>query len=275
MSEGRPQVSGPAPKRVPAVQNALAILDLLASVGNDPRTLSEIAWAADLNGSTCFNILKTLQGGGLISFDPARKTYRLGLRLAELGALVDGRAEAAQLVLEEARRVAEQVALSCFLLGLDRGEAFIVLDKVESTRPIRVTIDAGARFPLTGAVAAKAWFAWASRAAVAELMERHDLPHRTERSITEPARFEAELATTRARGYSTSLGEYYPGHNAVSAAVFGADGAPCFLLVVVGTSDELAGAALARVGEEVSAAADRATKRIGGRHPAWSQPSPG
>lgn len=263
-------MSTPAPKRAPAVQNAVAILDLLASAGNDPRTVSEIARAAGLNGSTCFNILKTLQDGGLVSFDPERKTYRLGLRLAELGALVDGRAEATQLVLEEARRVAEEVHLSCFLMGLDRGEAFTVLDKVESSRPIRVTIDAGARFPLTGAVAAKAWFAWAPQEAVAELVERHDLPHRTDRSITDPATFEAELATTRARGYSTSLGEYYPGHNAVSAAVFDPDGTPCFLLVVVGTSDELTGPTLARVGEEVAAAADRATKRIGGRHPAWN-----
>jgi DNA-binding IclR family transcriptional regulator len=258
-----------APKRVPAVQNALAILDFLSSTGNEPKTVSEIARSTRLNVSTCFNIMKTLEDGLVIAFDPERKTYRLGLRLVELGAMVDSRRQESQLVIEEARRVSDTLGLGCFLMGLDR-ESFVVLDKVESRHPIRVTIDRGATFPLTGAVAAKAWFAWASDESIEDLVDRHELPHRTERSITDVREFLGELAITRERGYSTSLGEYYPGHNAVAAAVYGFDGLPRLLLVVVGADNELAGEDMTRAGEEVSAAAERATKRIGGRHPSWA-----
>jgi IclR family transcriptional regulator, KDG regulon repressor len=267
--EGDGPVSSAAPKRVPAVQNALAILEFLRSVDNEPRTVSEIARGAGLNVSTCFNILKTLEDGLVIAFDPAQKTYRLGLRLAEFATLVDVRAQGAQLVLDEARRIADTVGLGCFLMGLDdRGEkAFVVLDKVESSNPIRVTIDRGARFPITGAVASKAWFAWSSGQEVRQMIERHHLTKHTERSITDTAEFEAELARTRQRGYSTSLGEYYPGHNAVAAPVFDVAGVPSFLLVVVGAASQLSDAELTRVGEEVAAGAERATKRIGGRHP--------
>jgi DNA-binding IclR family transcriptional regulator len=255
-------------KRVPAVRNALAVLDFLREVGNEPRTVSEIARATDLNVSTCFNILKTLEDGRVIAFDPAQKTYRLGLRLVELASVVDVRAQITRQVMDEARRIAGAVGLGCFLMGLDdRAEAFVVFDKIESAKQIRVTIDHGARFPITGSLASKAWFAWAAPEEIARLMAEHQMTKHTDRSITDIAVFEAELARTRERGYSTSVGEYYPGHNAVAAPVFNADGSPAFLLVVVGAEAHLGAAELDRVGAEVVAGAERATKRIGGQHP--------
>ena len=249
------------------MQNALAILEFLRSGRNQPLTLSAIARGTGLNVSTCFNILKTLEDGLVVVLDPAGKTYRLGLRLAEFGSLVDRRSQALPLVLEEARRITDMVGLGCYVMALDDAEHFVVLDKVESSHPIRVTIDRGATFPLTGAVAAKAWFAWSPPDVVEDLVAHHRLPHRTTRSITDARAFRRELATTRERGYSRSLGEYYPGHNAVAAPVFGPEGAPQFLLVVVGSENELAGARMAEVGEETRAAAERATKRIGGEPP--------
>lgn len=254
-------------KRVPAVANALAILELFRAGRNEPRTLSDIARSTSMNVSTCFNILKTLEDGQVIAFDPSTKTYRLGLYLAELGALVDEQRQAARLVMEEARRAIQVIGLGCFLMTLSDREEFVVLDKVDSRNPIRVTIDVGATFPATGAVAAKAWFAWADDEVIADLIERHGLPGYTARSITDAEAFHDELAAVRERGYSTSVSEYYPDHNAVAAPIFGWDHRPQFLFVAVGTSGQLAGAELHRVGEEIVAAAERATKRIGGRHP--------
>jgi DNA-binding IclR family transcriptional regulator len=256
---------------VPAVQNALAILEFLRSVRNEPKTVSEVARGAGLNVSTCFNILKTLEDGLVIAFDPTKKTYRLGLHLAELAALIDGPEQIAQLIQDEARRVVATVGLGCFVMGLDDREqrAFIILDKVENNNPIRLTIDRGARFPLTGAVAAKAWFAWAPAELVAHVVGQHRLSRHTDRSITDLTVFEAELARTRERGYSTSIGEYYPGHNAVASAVYGSDGSPRLLLVVVGVDSQLTDKEIARVGRELASAAERATKRIGGQHPRW------
>ena len=43
------------------MQSALAILEFLRSVDNEPMTLSAIARGTGLNVSTCFNILKTLE----------------------------------------------------------------------------------------------------------------------------------------------------------------------------------------------------------------------
>jgi len=254
-------------KSVPAIRNALAILEFLRVRDNEAATLSEIARATSINVSTCFNLLKTLEGGRVIATDPSTKTYRLGLYLAELGSLVDRLGQSLKIAREEAQRVSESTGLGCFLMTRDEREMFVVRDRVESRRPIRVTIDIGAVFPPTGAVAAKAWYAWEEPAQVAGLLSRHPLPGRTPHSVVDAGAFARELRLTRQRGYSTSRGEYYPDHNAVAAAVFGHDARPELLLVVVGTTSQLTGRELARVGDEVAAAAERVTKRIGGRHP--------
>lgn len=253
---------------VPAVRNALALLDVLRAGGNEPRTMSELARATGMNSSTCFNILKTLEQGGVIAHDSAAKTYRLGLRLVDYASVVGDEGEARRLIMEEARRVTEVVGLGCFLMTYDAThDEFVVLDKAESTHPIRVTIDIGARFPATGAVAAKAWFAWRSPDELDAVVDRYGLPAFTPRSVTDSRRFAAELESVRGRGYATSVAEYYPDHNAVAATVFGRDGDPWFLLVVVGTASQLSRRRLAVVGEELATAADRATKVTGGKRP--------
>jgi DNA-binding IclR family transcriptional regulator len=256
-----------ARKPVPAVQSVLDIFEYLGSVGNEPQTLSEICRSTSINLSTCFNILKTLESGRLISFNPLQKTYQLGFHLAELGAMVGGFGQQQKLALDEARRIAESVGLGCFVMTFTEGEQFIVLDKIESNEPIRLTIDVGAIFPSTGAVALKAWFAWAPPSNIAEFIKRHELRAYTKHSITGVKEFEEALALTRDRGYATSVSEYYLDHNAVAAPVFGWDGAPRLLLVVVGTTSQLSGDAMVRAGEEVAAAAARATKAIGGHTP--------
>ena len=263
-----------AGKTVPAVRNALAILEYLRAAGNEPRTMSEIARATSINTSTCFNILKTLHVGGVLSLDPSTKTYRLGLYLAELGALVDEHREGMQQVMAEARLVAAGVGLGCFVMGrTERGE-FVVLDKVDSSHPIHVTIDVGTTFPPTGAVAVKAWLAWQPNDVVDAYVRTHGLPAHTPHSIVDVQEFSKELDRVREQGYATSVSEYYPDHNAVASPVFGSDARPRYLLVVVGTRSQLAGGVMASVGEETARAATRATKRIAGRGPAWREEGP-
>jgi DNA-binding IclR family transcriptional regulator len=254
-------------KPVPAVQHVLEIFQYLQETGNKPQALSSIARGAGLNVSTCFNVLKTLLNGDLIAFDPATKEYQLGPRLAELGALVDVQRHSLQVALEEARQISIMVGLGCFVLALSEHEEFVVLDKVESRNRIRTTIDVGATFPAVGSLASKAWFAWQSTSVIDDIITRHDLRPYTKRSITSLDEFKEELAAVRKRGYATSEGEYYPDHNAVAAPVFGWDGKPQLLFIVVATTSKLCGPDLTRVGEQLCRAADSVTKKLNGRHP--------
>lgn len=260
-------IENPDRKPVPAVRHAIDILDYLRSVANVPQSLSEIARGTRMNVSTCFNVLKTLETGHLISFDPDAKEYSLGVRLAELGALADVSRQSRQIARDEARRVNDALGLGCFVLEFTEHEEFVVRDKIERKSRIRITIDIGASFPATGSLASKTWFAWADTAVIDDILARHGLSARTSRSVTSVRAFKKELAAVRERGYATSEGEFYPDHNAVAATVYDWDGTPRLVLVVVATTSQLQGEQLTRAGMEVAQAAANITKQIDGRHP--------
>lgn len=82
-------VSGAGRKRVPAVDNALAILLHLRDGRNAPCTLSEIARATSINLSTCFNLSKTVEAALALRYDEVTRTDQLDPLRGELGRLVD------------------------------------------------------------------------------------------------------------------------------------------------------------------------------------------
>jgi DNA-binding IclR family transcriptional regulator len=196
--------------------------------------MSEFARQLGINGSTCFNILKTLADHRLLSYDQDTRRYSLGTALIELASMVDDHGQLLTVALEHAERVAADVLQGCLVLRKAADSSFLVIGKAESPRDLKVTASVGDRFPANGAVLGKAWYAFASDEEVERMIAREGLPARSSRAITSYLDFKRELAAVRARGYSTSIGEYLEGHNAVGAAVMGPDGGPVLLLVVTG-----------------------------------------
>ncbi|MCP3950728.1 MAG: helix-turn-helix domain-containing protein, partial [Desulfobacterales bacterium] len=62
----------PAFKKVPAIDKCFAILDLLART-REPLGISDISGKLDLNKSTVFNIVHTLQGLNVLENQPDGK----------------------------------------------------------------------------------------------------------------------------------------------------------------------------------------------------------
>ncbi len=89
---------------VKPVQKAMAILRYLAEVG-EPCTSTQIARMLRINASTCFNILRTLAGEGVVSFDPTGKTYKLGPGILQI---------ASNILSEESRLAAARPFLQAF-----------------------------------------------------------------------------------------------------------------------------------------------------------------
>ena len=73
----------PPRKPVGALSAGLAVLRHLGRSGGGAG-VNRIARELGLNPSTCFNLLRTLAWEGVVSFDPASKTYRLGPGVVEL-----------------------------------------------------------------------------------------------------------------------------------------------------------------------------------------------
>lgn len=229
--------------------------------------MSQVSRALEMNGSTCFNILKTLERERILNYDTATKTYELGHHLVELASVVDDHGHVVKIAMQHATDLVDQMELACLLVCRTAEDEFLVVDKVESPKPIKVTVARGQRFPANSAVLAKAYYAWQPDAVVEDMLERQGLPAYSPSSITDSDVFRQVLKEVRASGFAESRGEYWPDHHAIAAPIFGRDGRILYLFVTVGFVSELPDPVMQDYGHQLRDAANRVTADIGGRRP--------
>jgi DNA-binding IclR family transcriptional regulator len=241
---------------VPAIMHAIGIFEFLKDRGNEPATMTEIAAALEMNPSTCFNILRTLESGSLLARDDDSKRYRLGAAVRELATAAGGDGAVLAAARNRALEFVNAYKLIMLLCQKAEDDSFVVVEKLRGRPDPRGTVPLGGRVPPNGAVLSKAYYAHRPEGEVDRMLESHGLPARTKTSITEIDEFKAQLAEVRERGYSVSLGEYQPDYNAVGSAVLDPDGSPVLLMIVTGHASFMPVRLMPAIGERLRQAAD-------------------
>lgn len=249
---------------MPAIDAAVRVLQRLAG-GGDGLGVSELARACGLSKSTAHGVVKALETHGLVVTVDGTKRYVLGPALVELAEAVRSQGQAVGLARPHLERLARRLRLACFLVVPYSGTEFLILEKAESTRAIKVTVSVGERFPLTAGSLGKAYLAWRPEAEVRRLLRRVPLPPRTAQRTARG--YLAELARVRRQGFGESYQEYYRGNHALAAPVFDRAGRVVLLLLTVGFAADLPAGRMRAYGRLLRAAADRVTTRLGGSPP--------
>ena len=195
------------------VINALRVLEEVAA--RQPAGVGELARVLGLPKSTVQRSLRTLHEAGWIRpaageitrWQVTSKALQVGRR-AELGLR-----DAAMPVMEQLRqRTGETIHLM-----VPEGDAVVLIERLETDKPLRIVLPLGTRLPLHASANGKAVLAHRS----APLPE---LASYTDTTIVDPEALAAELAAVRARGYADNRGEWRSDIAAVAAAVLGPDG---------------------------------------------------
>lgn len=252
--------------RVPAIDAAVRVLRYLATRA-DPAGVSEIGRACGLSKSTAHGIVKALQAHRFVAPVDGSKRYFLGAGLVELAEAVRSQENAAVVARSSLERLARRLRLACFLVVPYGATEFLILEKAESARAIKVTVSVGERFPLTAGSLGKAYLAWRSDDEVREILKMVPLPRQTTQAIRSPRAYLAELAKVRRQGFGESYQEYYAGNHALAAPVFDPRGRVVLLLLTVGFAADLPATRMKAYGRLLRAAADRVTAALGGRPP--------
>ncbi|WP_375263002.1 IclR family transcriptional regulator [Palleronia sp.] len=134
-----------AQKLVPAVQNAMIIMRLLAASGR-PLGATQIAREAGLNVSSAFNILRTLSHEGLLSFDPEAKTYRIGMGLMEFTAPLLG-ANPADLIRPTLTAIAQDHQVAIALWQIAANERITLIDRFTAPNIVQAVMARSSRLP--------------------------------------------------------------------------------------------------------------------------------
>ncbi len=246
---------------ISVLDSALQVLETFLGQGRGEQNLTEISQRLGLNKSRTFRILATLERHGFVEHDPATKTYRLGLRLLELGSAVQRRLS----IIPAARPVMDELALAtgeAVFLGIVDGDQCLVIDKRESQHPIRLYGEVGRRSPLHVGGVPKTLLAYLVEEQP-DLLERLPLPQITPATVTDRDRLRAILAQIRADGYVVTLDDLDQGAHSVAAPIRDHSSRVVAGLSVAGPSDRFTADRVERYTLLVRRAAADISQRLG------------
>jgi DNA-binding IclR family transcriptional regulator len=253
------QAAAPAPKYVGAVENAVTILRQLSEQGA-PAGAAAIARATGLNVSTAFNILRTLAKEGLVAFDPADKTYRMGLGVLEFSAPLLG-ADQADLIRPELSRLSDDHGVLIGLWLFTRNERIVLRDRVMARDLVRVDMALGSRLP--------AWAGAVGRCYAAAMAADPQTLRRGYESVRwrRPPGFEAyaaQVEAARRDGWARDAGDLFKGLDALGAVATDHAGRPRFGISALCIPGQLAPGEEQALGHDLRGTARRISARLYG-----------
>jgi IclR family transcriptional regulator, carbohydrate utilization repressor len=213
--------STPDPPSTPTVQvieRMFTLIDVLAS-REEAMPLKEISEKAGLHPSTTHRILNDLVSGRFVD-RPQPGSYRLGMRLLELGNLVKGRLnvrDAALVPMRELHKLIQQPVN----LSIRQGDEIIYVERAYSERSgMQVVRAIGGRAPLHLTSVGKLFLAADEPSRIRAYATRTGLHGQTKNSITQLDTLERELSTVRQLGQANDNEELELGVRCMACGVF-------------------------------------------------------
>jgi DNA-binding IclR family transcriptional regulator len=256
--------AAPRPADEVAASPLLRGLSILEAYLDDADTLSvgDLSRKLGLHKSTVSRFAGMLEGAGYLERASGHGRYRLGSRLAALGARVspqvDLRQTARPTLLELRDACGETVHL-----GIREGIEVITIDFVDGLHTIRMHTSIGKRSPVHCSAMGKAILALMPETEVAALRNAITFVPRTERTRLTWGALSEDLAVIRARGYALDDQELLLGLSCVGAPIVGRDGAAVAAISISGPSQRIAETGTEWLAERVIEAAARISSRLG------------
>src|SRR5512139_2244714 len=203
---------------IQVIERMMKLLDALA-VRSEPVSLKELANSTGLHPSTAHRILNDMVVGRFVDRAETPGSYRLGMRLLELGNLVKARLSVREAALEPMRELHRRTGQTVNL-SVRQGDEIVYIDRSYSERSgMQVVRAIGGRAPLHLTSSGKLFLAADDPRVVRAYATRTGLAGHTRNSITDLPRLERELSLVRARGYARDNEELELGVRCIAASV--------------------------------------------------------
>jgi DNA-binding IclR family transcriptional regulator len=203
---------------IQVIERMMNLLDALAAQ-TGAVSLKDLAQSTGLHPSTAHRILNDMVVGRFVDRGEQAGTYRLGMRLLELGNLVKARLSVREAALEPMRELHQRTGQTVNL-SLRQADEIIYVERAYSERSgMQVVRAIGGRAPLHLTSSGKLFLAADDPRLVRAYATRTGLAGHTRNSITELPRLERELSLVRARGYARDNEELELGVRCIAAAV--------------------------------------------------------
>jgi DNA-binding IclR family transcriptional regulator len=203
---------------IQVLERAFSLLDVLAA-HQDPVSLKEVSEKTGLHPSTAHRILNDLTIGRFVD-RPEAGSYRLGMRLLELGNLVKARLDVRDAALGPMREL-HRLTHQPVNLSMRQGDEIVYIERTYSERSgMQVVRAVGGRAPLHLTSVGKLFLAHDDPTRVRAYATRTGLAGHTRNSITALPTLERELAEVRSTGIARDDEELELGVRCMAAGIF-------------------------------------------------------
>ncbi|KQL50663.1 IclR family transcriptional regulator [Heyndrickxia shackletonii] len=242
-----------------SIIKALSLLDLFSD-GRQELSLKEITEEAKLPKPTVYRLLASLEYSGFITKTKETENdsrYKLGLKLLELGSLVSEQLELRKIALPHMKKLAGQLNEVVHLVISHQNEA-VYIEKVESTRALRLHTRIGKRSPLYLGSGPKLLLAFMEDNRKKLVMEEIIQYRKIEKhSLLE------DLQQIKQRGYAISYGEQDVGTVGISFPIYDYQGHVVASLAVSGPTSRFEGQNMDYIKEKTEVTAGNISQELG------------
>lgn len=185
---------------VQSVDRSLGLLELLAQYPNG-ISIAELSKASDLHKSTVHRLLNTLLYKGFVKQNPHDNTYKLSLKLFELGSSIvnhNSLRDIASPYLKELRNATGEVVH----LVIPEAPYIVYIDKFDSKETIRMHSSIGKRSPMYCTSVGRAILSTYSDQKIKSIWDRSPVEKLTSHTITEFEPFLAMINEVRKNGFA-------------------------------------------------------------------------
>lgn len=203
---------------IQVIERMVALLDALAKYP-DPVSLKELSKVSGLHPSTAHRILNDMVVTRFVDrVEPG--TYRLGMRLLELGNVVKSRLSVREAALDFMRALHKKTQQTVNL-SVRQGDEIVYIDRAFSERSgMQVVRAIGGRGPLHLTSTGKLFLSVDEPKAIRAYATRTGLAGHNKNSITDLGRLERELSLVKSRGYSRDNEELELGVRCMAAGIY-------------------------------------------------------
>jgi len=215
-----------------SLERAFKIIELLASDESEELRTTEISKKTELDISSTYRFLQTLEKLDLIEKNPVNKKYKLTLKLFSIGASVNNKRNRDILnrTINEIKYLSKKYNESLNLSTFEKN-CIMYIYKISTTHSIRYDITIGSRHPAYCTASGKIFLAYRDNKFFFFFLKKTKLIKYTPNTIVNIDDLKKELETIRTKNYSIDREEYIRGVHCISTPIKESDGSVNFALI--------------------------------------------
>ena len=215
-------------------------LDILSSFNsqNDAFSAQTLSEQLNIPLSTTYRYLETLKKKSFLVKNQVTKMYELGFVLLVLGNVASSRMKLGEVLLPHLKSLSSSSGETVLLTAV-RGWEVVCIERVETQRLIKLTLEKGSTLPLHAGASSKILLAYQENRFLDSLFKRSVLIKYTKSTITNPVQLKKELKKIRKQGYAFSDQEVDFGAVGIGAPVFDHKGKVVAGITVAGPRERM------------------------------------